>query len=481
MPDVVMGTESWLTADIGSSEVFPVGYQVFRRDRKPGIKTRGGGVFILVKDGFICSQINLESECEIIGVNLTLKGQKNVVLGCCYRPPWADIDHMNALVEAVTSIDPHDNGNVWLGGDFNLPHIDWENMCITTGNHHVKQSEVLINTVNDHSLTQVIESTTRQDSILDLFFTSNPTLVNRCGSIPPLAESDHDIVFVDLNTRAELPKKQPQPQHNFHKADWESMKNKLIDLKIPTGNVQRMWDYFEKSLQELVEKFVPTRRARPNNQKPWVTSDLKSLFNKRDRAFKRHKQVKNDHHKARYLQLRHEAQKQERLAYKHYTDSIFDLNSSNEPDNKSSALKRFWTFIKSKRKDSCGVSPLRKNGTLISDAKGKADVLNQQYSSVFTKSASNTVPLVEPSPYEDARDIVVNAEGVHKILKGLNPNKACGPDKIPLRSVKKPGRCAGQTAGMHFPGNPRPRTSSTTMEECARNTNLQEGRQTHGS
>ena len=59
---------------------------------------------------------------------------------------------------------------------------------------------------------------------------------------------------------------------------------------------------------------------------PWVTSDLKSLFNKQDGAFKRYKQTKNDHHKAKYLQLWHEAQKQEHRAYKHYTDSIFDQN-----------------------------------------------------------------------------------------------------------------------------------------------------------
>ena len=50
--------------------------------------------------------------------------------------------------------------------------------------------------------------------------------------------------------------------------------------------------FFENSIQELVEKFVPTRPSRPNNQKAWVTSDLKSLFNKRDRAFKCYKLTK---------------------------------------------------------------------------------------------------------------------------------------------------------------------------------------------
>jgi len=43
--DVIIGTESWLTPSILSTEVFPERYKVYRRDRKRG---RGGGVFILV-------------------------------------------------------------------------------------------------------------------------------------------------------------------------------------------------------------------------------------------------------------------------------------------------------------------------------------------------------------------------------------------------------------------------------------------------
>lgn len=39
-PDVVIGVESWLREGVGSSEVFPKGYEVYRRDRENG---RGGG------------------------------------------------------------------------------------------------------------------------------------------------------------------------------------------------------------------------------------------------------------------------------------------------------------------------------------------------------------------------------------------------------------------------------------------------------
>ena len=51
-PDIVIGTESWLLPDIASSEVFPEGYQSFRADRKSKA-SRGGGVFILVRNNFL--------------------------------------------------------------------------------------------------------------------------------------------------------------------------------------------------------------------------------------------------------------------------------------------------------------------------------------------------------------------------------------------------------------------------------------------
>ena len=49
-PDVVVGTESWLSEEINNAEVFRNDYITFRRDRF----SRGGGVFICVKNYIDC-------------------------------------------------------------------------------------------------------------------------------------------------------------------------------------------------------------------------------------------------------------------------------------------------------------------------------------------------------------------------------------------------------------------------------------------
>ena len=59
----------------------------------------------------------------------------------------------------------------------------------------------------------------------------------------------------------------------------------------------------------------------------------------------------------------------------------------------------------------------------------KAEEFNGQFTDVFTKPVHNQVPLLDSSfPFMDG--IVVTKEGVTKLLKGLNPCKALGPDEL---------------------------------------------------
>ena len=52
---------------------------------------------------------------------------------------------------------------------------------------------------------------------------------------------------------------------------------------------------------------------------------------------------------------------------------------------------------------------------------------NGQFTDVFNKNEHSQVPLPNRSaPFMN--DIVVSAVGVTKLLKGLNPSKALGPD-----------------------------------------------------
>ena len=100
-PDLVLGTESWLKPEISNSEVFPPEYTIFRRDRKSDTKKSGGGVFILARREYICSEIQVDTDCEFQAVELQLQDQQNVKVCNFYRPPWTDDNYFDDFTNAM--------------------------------------------------------------------------------------------------------------------------------------------------------------------------------------------------------------------------------------------------------------------------------------------------------------------------------------------------------------------------------------------
>ena len=89
----------------------------------------------------------------------------------------------------------------------------------------------------------------------------------------------------------------------------------------------------------------------------------------------------------------------------------------------------FYKFLKKRRRDSSGVPPLtNKQGETITDTKGKAEVLNEQYQSVTTKENNRSIPPVNNQNL-NMPSINFTTNGISKLLFKLNPQKANGPDE----------------------------------------------------
>ncbi|KAL8561583.1 hypothetical protein ACOMHN_024819 [Nucella lapillus] len=94
-------------------------------------------------------------------------------------------------------------------------------------------------------------------------------------------------------------------------------------------------------------------------------------------------------------------------------------------------------YIKARKQDSTGVAPLKEKGQLYSDSKSKARILLQQFKSVFTRDTDAPLPSVKKTCAHDIPRIHIHPEGVLKLLRDINPNKAPGPDKIPNLVLKE--------------------------------------------
>ena len=84
-----------------------------------------------------------------------------------------------------------------------------------------------------------------------------------------------------------------------------------------------------------------------------------------------------------------------------------------------------------------GVPTLFHGNTQVTSPKDKASVLNEHCSSVFTNENFTSFPDIQDSGIPDLPDIIINSEGVEKLLNNINPNKASGPDAVPAKILQE--------------------------------------------
>ena len=182
-PDIIVGTESWLSLDMCDSEVFP-----------PGYVRRGG---ILVRDNLrVTEQPEFKADCELIWVKLKVSGFHPLYIGAYYKHHEDDLISLTELPKSIKQVGKK-NGNIWFLGDFNLPGLTWtENIPLSRPNLSCKSVyDYFLDLINDFGLCQMVTEPTRQDNTLALFFTSNPTLIQRVNILHGLGE--HDVVSTE--------------------------------------------------------------------------------------------------------------------------------------------------------------------------------------------------------------------------------------------------------------------------------------------
>ena len=82
--------------------------------------------------------------------------------------------------------------------------------------------------------------------------------------------------------------------------------------------------------------------------------------------------------------------------YKKECKAAHDKYLNDNGFNDEANPKKFYTYVKNKRKDYVSVSTLKVNGCFIIDDCQKANALNDQYCSVFSTSDEITPPINTP-------------------------------------------------------------------------------------
>ena len=339
-------------------EIFPEGYNknVFRKDRNKN----GGGVFISVHDRFNTVTVESgENDCELQWTEVQTK-KKTVLIGSFYRLPNAKIDSLENLQSSMTNINEHNKEKPnFLAGDFNLPHIDWENNALKSGGQSA-HSQKLLEIAEEFAMDQIQTKPTHEENNLDLFFTNYPSLVKSCNVIPGIL--DHDMVVTDIELKPQYNKPKRRETFRLKNAKWSDIKSfissKGEDIIQNKHSVEEKWQELKECINKTLSINVPKKMTSKRHNLAWLTKTEKKLISKKHKLFLRAKQSGSKELWKKYKLHKRKTQRAVRLAHWTYVNSV--LNSSLESGN----TKPFWTYVKSKRNDNIGVSGLKKGGIL---------------------------------------------------------------------------------------------------------------------
>ena len=152
----------------------------------------------------------------------------DLTVALVYRPPNSYPIFFDTLFSTLCNLDVSLFSNFVLLGDFNVNYFCTQNPLFSR-----------LNSVTlSFNLTQLVAEPTRvcdtSCTLIDLIFVSTPTKVNSCNTIPPLSNSDH--FGLQLNISTINPRRQrkihPRLVWRYSLADFESITNMLDDADL---------------------------------------------------------------------------------------------------------------------------------------------------------------------------------------------------------------------------------------------------------
>jgi hypothetical protein len=213
------------------------------------------------------------------------------------------------------------------------------------------------------------------------------------------------------------------------------------------------------NLTETIERNIPSKYTTTRWNLPWMTTEIKQMIRKKQRLYNKAKKSNDKEHWNNFKLYRKNLKDKLQNAHDDYVKNIptpeetKTIHIDSSRDQIYTTTKKFWSYIKGMEKDSSNISMLKKEGKDIISAEEKANVLNQQYESVFSDIDFNQYINIRYYADKEFRLPTQTTETnwkiyethkcdqtwYHKATKKhlLYPSKATGPDLISCRVLKE--------------------------------------------
>ena len=453
---IIATTETWLKTYHSNAQIMIPNYQIVRADRNN--RERGGALLYVHEDFTITNQQTFDnSVCEL--AVCTMK-PANVIVASVYRPPDASDEEFKGMMQTLQNYIDSELQNIQLEiivmGDFNLPCVNWCKLSVEKGYNKNSSdcAKTLFSFMNQNFLSQYVNVCTRKNNILDLCLTNTERLIQNVTS-EPTSLSDHNLVSIKTNYSLDaLPKSlaPPKEKHTFRslnmrKADFEKICNHLQSIDWDMLNEACTPSEFPELLRltvlQVCELHAPEKR--PTSKKPNSHVRNRRVLRRNKRKLQNKLKVMKELTPNETSKIEKTNAKLEEILEK-IKQSTFDQQIEEERKAIKSIKQNpqfFYSYAKRHAKCKTNIGPLLdKNKKLQQDPSKMADILQEQYTSVF--SDPNSVDKQDCKMHHHINntleDIIFTKNDIEKAINEISIHSSSTDEDIPaivLKSCKK--------------------------------------------
>jgi len=428
--DIICITETNLTSEFCSAELFPNNFHVYRRDRMNSSKLSGGGVLIAIKSNIVSrSRDDLSCGVEEVWVELQGAGQ-HTIFCCVYLPPADDMALVQFTTNVVKVINNKPDAAFLIVGDFNVSDTDWRlnknNNLVPTISNSLR-NRVLRDTLNICSLSQHNHVRNAGGRILDLALTNVPCIFDLGAGQPLVSEDRHHptlqfsikLKFLNplLNNNSYI--------YNFKNTDYLQLKRCLAGVdwhgELAGAGVGEATDIFYTIISNLLKKFVPRRGLRSGRYPFWYSKATIKVLKEKHKAHKKWKIYNNTIDQLTFKILRGRSKYLIELDYKEYINSIQDCLTTDP--------SRIWSFVSGRRSNHQIPNQIQFENEEAHEGQAIANLFSTYFSSVY-EPCTVSVPGHNELDCLGERLSICRSDIKNK-LQNLDVKKGAGPDGLP--------------------------------------------------
>ena len=285
--DIVCFSETWLNECGHLDDYFP-NYRSFHSTRT---NRRGGGVAIYSHKKLQCTAMESltlnEEHLESIFIKIKTN-HRNLVVGCCYRPPNSQYEIFESCIEEKMSSVCSQTTDLYVCGDFNVDLLRSEEEARASSFYSSMAALSLIPTISKP--TRITDTSC---TLIDNIFTTN--LSNFISGIFTIEIADHLPIFIIArNYFTYEPKLQIKityrvtNEQNMDKLYRGLIHDNLNDVFVE-GDINLSLERLDAKIMHVFNTHCPivTKYISPKDTlKPWINRVIKLDIKKRENYFK---------------------------------------------------------------------------------------------------------------------------------------------------------------------------------------------------